>query len=73
MQEKDARIREALQILQVKKNDFDMSVNEIISDLGVSEKELEKWTLSQDGEAIEEIPEPKKPSEGKETQGDEKK
>lgn len=75
LQEKDARIGEALRTLRVRQSDFDLTVNEIKLDLEIPKEELEKWTLSQDGEAIEEIPEPKKPEKPpgeKETQDDKK-
>lgn len=75
LQEKNARIGEALQMLRAKQADFDITVNEVKDDLGISEKNYDKWTLSKDGEAIEEVPKPKepeKPPEEEETQGDKK-
>lgn len=63
LQEKDRRIAEAIQLAEARRAEFQMTVNIIAEELGISKKEVMKWVLSEDGEALEEIPEKKKKKE----------
>ena len=65
IQEKDARIREALQFLQARQDEFRAIINLIKEELDVPTEEFSRWKFSEDGQALEKIEEEKPKKEDK--------
>ncbi len=64
LQEKDARIREAMEVARARQDEFNATISLIKEELGVPKEELDQWKFSEDGQAIEKIKK-QKPKKGK--------
>ena len=62
LQARSEKIQEALNLAQIRQNEFQGTLNMIlIEEHGISPEELDQWRLSDDGQAIEWIKPPEKP------------
>lgn len=59
LQEKTLRIQEAIRLFKAKQAEFQSVFNLMKEELGIAQGELNKWKLSEDGGAIERMPEEK--------------
>lgn len=63
LNEKRLRIAEAMQLTQVKQAEFNEAINIIMEELGIPEKERDKWKITDDFQRVEKIKEEKKKDE----------
>ena len=65
LQEKDIKINKARSLVDLRVNEYYAALNLIAEELGVPKDELARWKLSEDREAIEQMPEDKPDNEEK--------
>ena len=65
LQMKNGKVQEAINLAQARQNEVQVTLNLIITELGILKEELDQWKLTEDGQAIEKI-EPEKPKKNKE-------